>query len=206
MGNLDRGTSSPFTLRRFRPISRSGGEEGPLVLALLEPPLDTSGTLQLILNGGSYLPGLHHLLSTMQPGEAIHGANVDAGYGVHESTLVFEVSNMELEKSGIDTSRLEIGTVLGMGNNGMECRVTHISDDGGMWTLDANTEFAGCSYEVDITLDGVEEGPTNWEYYSDMEEDDASRGGGGRYGVATFALGCFWGGGGYLFSRISNRP
>ena len=90
MGNLDRGTSSPFTLRRFRPISRSGGEEGPLVLALLEPPLDTSGTLQLILNGGSYLPGLHHLLSTMQPGEAIHGANVDAGYGVHESTLVFE--------------------------------------------------------------------------------------------------------------------
>ncbi|KAL3787835.1 hypothetical protein ACHAW5_000963 [Stephanodiscus triporus] len=177
-----------FTLRRFRPVGSSGdddggggGEDWPIV------PFDTDGTRQLVLDGGNYLPGLHGLLSTMRPGETIEGAIVDAGYGARDPDLVYRISDSELGKS-VDTSRVSVGTVLGMGN-GVECRVT--ATDGETWTLDANPRYAGYAYEVDLTLDMVEEGPTNWEYY---KEGDATAKNGGRYTVATFALGCFWGG------------
>lgn len=168
-----------FTLLRFEP----NGDDGPLVL---EPLFDTSGTLQLVLDGGNYLPGLHKLLSTMDPGETIRGATIDAGYGAYNPELVFQISTSDVGDS-LDTSLVKIGTLLRMGN-GMECRVTEITEES--WTLDANHALAGASYDVDVRLDKVEEGPQKWEYV-----DNESKAQVGPYQVATFALGCFWGGG-----------
>ena len=137
-----------FTLESFKPINDD----------VLEPLFDTEGTLQLVLNGGNYLPGLHKLLSTMNPGETVKGANVDAGYGGYNKELEFEISTSDLGP-GMDTSLVNVGTVLRM-QNGMECRVTKIEDD--KWTLDANHPLAGAAYEIDVKLDKVEEGPQRW--------------------------------------------
>lgn len=171
-----------FTLLRFQPTSSSGGDDDdhPLVL---EPLFDTTGTLQLVLNGGNYLPGLHVLLSTMKPGERIEGATIDAGYGGFQSDLVFQISTSEIGDA-MDTSAVQVGTVLRMGN-GMECRVTDMKDE--QWTLDANHLLAGAAYEVDVKLETVEEGITNWEYVGEGGDEH-------KYKVATVALGCFWGG------------
>lgn len=168
-----------FTLLRFQPES-SCDDDNNLVL---EPLFDTTGTLQLVLDGGNYLPGLHKLLSTMNPGETIQRASIDAGYGGFNPQLVFQISTSDIGSS-LDTSLVKIGTVLQMGN-GMNCRVTEMDDE--KWTLDANHVLAGASYEADVKLEKVEEGPKNWEYVAELAED-------GRYKVATFALGCFWGG------------
>lgn len=166
-----------FTLLRFQP--NSSGDES----LVLEPLFDMTGTLQLILDGGNYLPGLHKLLSTMNPGETIQGASLDAGYGGYNPELVFQLPTEEI-KNSIDTSLVKIGTVLAMGN-GMNCRVTEMNDE--KWTLDANHVLAGAAYDADVKLEKVEEGPKNWEFLGEEVQDD-------RYKVATFALGCFWGG------------
>lgn len=167
-----------FTLLRFQPIDGSDDES-----LVLEPLFDTTGSLQLVLNRGNYLPGLHKLLSTMNPGETVQGASIDAGYGGYNPDLVFQLPTEEMGNS-IDTSQVKIGTVLGMGN-GMNCRVTEMNDE--KWTLDANHALAGAAYDVDVKLEKVEEGPKNWEFVGDEVQED-------KYKVATFALGCFWGG------------
>ncbi|KAL7544831.1 hypothetical protein ACHAWF_008195 [Thalassiosira exigua] len=149
---------------------------------VLEPLFDASGTLQLVLDGGNYLPGLHRLLSTMAPGEVVRGASIDAGYGGYDPALAFRISTSDLGGS-LDVSAVRIGTKLRMGN-GMECRVTAMDEDG--WTLDANHPLAGAAYDVDVRLERVEEGPKNMGYVAGENDD--------RYRVATFALGCFWGG------------
>ena len=159
-----------FTLLRFE------SDDG------LEPPFDTDGTRRLRLDGGNYLPGLHALLSTMSPGETVKGATLDAGYGSYSPNAVVEISTDDV--GGIDRSAVKIGTKLQMGN-GVTVRVTSMTDD--KWTLDANHELAGTSYTADVRLDSVEDGPCQELTYSPGGTD-------GRYKVATFALGCFWGG------------
>ena len=175
-----------FTLHRFQPKIRNSQNDEETTATPFEPLFDTTGTLQLVLNGGNYLPSLHRLLSTMYPGELLQGATIDAGYGEYNPQLVFHLPTSSIGDS-IDKSLVKIGTVLQMGN-GMECRVINMNEEN--WTLDANHVMAGAAYEVDVKLEKVEEGPTKWEYYV-HENDDK----GDRYKVATFALGCFWGGG-----------
>lgn len=171
-----------FTFESFEPISDM----------VLEPPLfDTEGTRQLVLNGGNYLPGLHKLLSTMTPGESVtDGVNIDAGYGAYKKELVFDVSTSDF--GDMDTSQIKIGTMLQM-QNGVQCRVTKIEND--KWTLDANHPLAGAAYGISVKLDTVENGPTtNVEYVMNGAKDD-------KYKVATFGLGCFWGGE-LMFQRV----
>ena len=172
-----------FTLLRFQPPNDSD--------SVVEPLFDTMGTLQLRLNHGNYLPGLHQLLSTMSPGETVKGSTIDAGYGAYNPQLVFQIDTSQLD---IDTSLVKIGSVLALGN-GLECRVTQITkDDDGhdkvMWTLDGNHPSAGSSWVVDVRLDAVEEAPSHWEYVG----NDDDKVGKSKYSVATFGLGCFWGG------------
>ena len=54
------------------------------------------------------------------------------------------------------------------------------------FTIDANPPLAGTSYKATVTLKSVEDAPTETEYKA--EGVDCT------YQVATFALGCFWGG------------
>jgi len=61
---------------------------------------------------------------------------------------------------------------------------------GDFWICDGNDPLAGVVFEVDVTLEGVEEGPSlGWEF---SEGNGTATG--EKYQVATFALGCFWGG------------
>ena len=110
-----------FTLSKFEPIS-SGDDK-----LVLEPPLfDTEGTLQLILDGGNYLPGLHKLLSTMSIGESVKGAKVDGGYGSYNPELLLNIKASDL--GAIDISQIKVGTVLQI-QNGIKVRVTKIDLD-----------------------------------------------------------------------------
>lgn len=160
-----------FTLHRFE--ARNNEE--------IYPPFDTSGRLQLVLNGGHYLPSLHSLLSTMHEGETVTSATIDAGFGSYNPDLKITIPTSQI--GDVDTSLVKIGTRLAFGET--ECRIVSMTDD--EWVCDANHVLAGAEYEVDVTLESLEEGIKNWGFV----EDNINR----KYRVATFALGCFWGGG-----------
>ena len=167
-----------FTLSKFEPIS-SGDDK-----LVLEPLFDTEGTLQLVLDGGNYLPGLHKLLSTMSIGESVKGAKVDGGHGAYNRELVLDIKASDL--GAIDLSQIKVGTVLQI-QNGIKVKVTKIDLDADSMTLDANPPMAGAAYEVDVKLDKVEDGIKEWGYVANGGKEDG-------YKVATFGLGCFWGG------------
>jgi len=161
-----------FTLHRFHPTNNQD----------IEPLFDSSGTLQMVQHSGHYLPSLHSLLSTMSPGETVKSAIIDAGYGPYRSDMKIVIPTSQI--GHIDTSLVKIGTKLGIGE--VEYRITDISEE--EWICDANHILAGSEYEVDVTLESVEEGIQDWGF---VEKEGVN----GRYMVATFALGCFWGGG-----------
>lgn len=163
-----------FTLHRFKPTK---GEA-------IDPPFDTSGTLQLMLHRGHYIPSLHSLLATMNPGENVKSSIIDAGYGPYRPELKITIPTSQI--GDVDTSLVKIGTRLAFGET--ECRTTSITDE--EWICDANHALAGSEYEVDVTLESVEQGVQHWGFVEDEMRDVN-----GRYRVATFALGCFWGGG-----------
>ena len=147
-----------------------------------EPLVDTSGKLTFVLGGGNYLPGLHDLVSNMNVGEKVEGVSLDAGWGERNPDLVVELSKSHVGSDVAD--KLKVGVELFMAN-GLKCTVTNISDDA--FTIDANPPLAGASYQATVELLKVEDAPTKLEY---IPEGDSSS----PYQVATFALGCFWGG------------
>jgi len=150
-----------------------------------EQLFDTAGTMSFVLHGGNYLPGLHELVSTMTPGESVENKILDAGWGERREELVAKIPKDG--QSGIDMSKIKVGTEL-MLSNGVKCVVTEISDTD--FTIDANPPLAGASYSANVTLISVEEGPKQLLYGEDGNEDMKQT----RFDVATFALGCFWGG------------
>jgi peptide-methionine (S)-S-oxide reductase len=66
----------------------------------------------------------------------------------------------------------------------MKAVVTQVTDE--TFTIDANPPLSGTSYLVTLKLLSIEDGPKQLEY--------APQGVESTYQVATFALGCFWGG------------
>lgn len=153
----------------------------PLDDFVAEPLFDTSGTISFVLHGGNYLPGLHEMISTMTPGESVENTALDAGWGERRAELVAKIPKGD--QSGIDLSKIQIGTEL-MLSNGVKCVVTEISDDD--FTIDANPPLAGASYAANVTLISVEEGPQQLLYREEGNDDMKET---GRYDVATFALG-----------------
>mmetsp|Transcript_347 Transcript_347/g.1008 ORF Transcript_347/g.1008 Transcript_347/m.1008 type:complete len:388 (-) Transcript_347:53-1216(-) len=149
-----------------------------------EPLFDTTGQISFVLHGGNYLPGLHELVAAMKPGDAVENTVLDAGWGERRDDLVVKMPKQD----NLDMSKINVGTEL-MLANGLKCVVTEVGEED--FTIDANPPLAGASYSANVTLVSVEEGPTQLLYREDGNEDDRQT---GRYGVATFALGCFWGG------------
>ena len=147
-----------------------------------EPLIDTSGKLTFVLHRGNYLPGLHDLVSDMDVGQEVQGVLLDAGWGERNPQLV-----VELQKSQVGeevASQLKPGVELYMAN-GMKATVTDVSKD--TFTIDANPPLAGASYQARVKLLNVQEGPKETEFIA--AGDDSS-----PFQLATFALGCFWGG------------
>eukprot|EP00565_Helicotheca_tamesis_P005117 CAMPEP_0185725650 /NCGR_PEP_ID=MMETSP1171-20130828/1857_1 /TAXON_ID=374046 /ORGANISM="Helicotheca tamensis, Strain CCMP826" /LENGTH=372 /DNA_ID=CAMNT_0028393829 /DNA_START=177 /DNA_END=1295 /DNA_ORIENTATION=+ len=154
-----------------------------------EPLFDTDGEISFVLHGGNYLPGLHELVSTMVPGESVSGVSLDAGWGDVNQDLIATVPFDE-QQNGLDKDKIKVGVELFLAN-GMKCRVTEVSEEN--FTIDANHPMAGASYLADVTLVQVENGPNNEDNNMDYSSDN-DFGKDCRYEVATFALGCFWGG------------
>ena len=149
-----------------------------------EPLFDTAGQISFVLHGGNYLPGLHELVATLKPGEAVDNVVLDAGWGERRDDLVVKMPKQD----SLDMSKINVGTEL-MLANGLKCVVTEVGEED--FTIDANPPLAGASYSAKVKLLSVEEGPTKLLYRDDGNEDEMQT---GRYDVATFALGCFWGG------------
>ena len=168
-----KGDIATFTLHKFEPTS-------PKEVVY---PFDTSGTLQLMMHHGHYIPSLHDLLATMNPGENVKSAIIDAGYGPYRDELKITIPTSQI--GNVDISLVKVGTKLAFGD--VECAITSMTDE--EWVCDANHPTAGLEYEVDVTLENVEEGIQDWGFVEKGNDKN------GRYEVATFALGCFWGGG-----------
>mmetsp|Transcript_15962 Transcript_15962/g.18186 ORF Transcript_15962/g.18186 Transcript_15962/m.18186 type:complete len:369 (+) Transcript_15962:98-1204(+) len=147
-------------------------------------PLFDDGKVSFVLDGGNYLPALHKVLPALSIGESIEIDDVDAGWGERRDDLIVQVP---IASSGIKKEDIKVGMGLYLAN-GMECIIKDIEED--TFTIDANPPLAGATYKAKITLDDVEEGPSEAKYlYNPKEVIDES-----KYEIMTIALGCFWGG------------
>lgn len=118
----------------------------------------------------------------MKVGETRTDVSMDAGWGDRNPDLVATVS---FESSGLDPSQIKVGTQLYLAQQNLPCTVTKVTDTS--FTIDANPPLAGASYKATVTLKSVKEGPEVTAY---SEESSSTS----RFEVATFGLGCFWGG------------
>lgn len=174
-------------------LNMSKPKSGDIVTASfkLEPngdfipnPLFDDGTVSFVLDGGNYLPSVHELLRSLSVGETSDEVTLDAGWGERRNELIAQVP---IASSGLKKDDLKVGMELYLAN-GMQCRITEIGDEN--FTIDANPPLAGASYSTEVTLDSIEDGPSEEKFvYSPDAVKDGS-----KYDVMTIALGCFWGG------------
>jgi FKBP-type peptidyl-prolyl cis-trans isomerase 2 len=115
-----------FTLHKFEPTSSKE----------VVYPFDTSGTLQLMMHSGHYIPSLHDLLATMNPGETVKSAIIDAEYGPYRDELKITIPTSQL--GDVDTSLVKVGTKLAFGD--VECAITSMTEED--WVCDANHPMA----------------------------------------------------------------
>ena len=156
-----------------------------------EPLMDTHGRLTFVLGGGNYLPGLHDVVSDMVVGETVDHVSLDAGWGSRNSNLVATIQKKEMGDQ-INVNDLVVGVELYL-VNGMKAVVTQVTDD--TFTIDANPPLAGASYNAKVSLISIEDGPIETEYTDTAEGFKSSTTTtSSNYHLATFALGCFWGG------------
>lgn len=116
-------------------------------------------------------------------------AEVDAGFGDVNPQLIATIP--KTENSGLDYNLVNVGTEL-MLANGMKAVVTEVTEND--FTIDANPRMAGKSFLADVTLHTVEPGPSALKYTYVPEGVSQADNNDSTYEVATFALGCFWGG------------
>ena len=189
-----------------------------------EPLFDTHGVMTFVLGWGNYLPGLHQSVEGCQVGDVVQNVSIDAGWGSRRKDLIFQVPRHKLDKiivsitnTGHDrhTSQetplpqagstcFQIGSTLKL-SGGIEVMVSDIQDDSedpgnSVVVLDANPPLAGTSYACSFRVLEISRVPNDlFEYQTSRCKSDANHN--HRYDVATFALGCFWGGQ-LAFSRL----
>ena len=155
---------------------------------ILEPLFDTSGRISFVLGGGNYLPGLHELVEGMKIGEHVKDVSIDGGWGKHNPDLVINVpkSNLKMMKK-VDS--ITVGATLNL-KGGIQVSVLKVTED--TITVDANHPLAGSGYTCNLTVLDIEPYPESKFLYKDQPSscDDASP----HLEVATWAMGCFWGG------------
>lgn len=180
--------------------------------------------VSFVLGWGNYLPGLHDLVEGMRPGESIKAVSIDAGWGRRDPALVAEVSKAKLADGGYgalkvgDELKLAGGTVRAtvvretegtfvvdanppLAGSSYSCylRVLSVSpppetriherkkgedDDALALLVETSDEEED---EQENEEDDVDEGsPDN------LSEDDCDLT--EQFHVASFAVGCFWGG------------
>ena len=179
------------------------------------PLFDTSGVVSFVLGWGNYLPGLHSLLVGMKTGDAVSDVSIDAGWGRHDPDLVVLVPKKKLRASHAD---VKVGAELTL-NGWMRVTVTEETKDN--FVVDANPPLAGSRYTCALRVLDVHPPPSSFEYMGEtsvpesieetsdtdiflqridpierahpmkMGQHESKE---NQYEVASFALGCFWGG------------
>lgn len=151
------------------------GEDGFIAEALF----DRDGIVRFVLDGGNYLPAIHELVHNLRVGDRVQNVSIDAGYGARRKELVFRLSQSKLKKldSKKDVSVVNVGDTFCL-KGFLNVTVTEIRQDHHdtepVIVLDANHPLAGSSYLCSFTV-------LNIEHQSSFH-------------MATFAMGCFWGG------------
>jgi peptide-methionine (S)-S-oxide reductase len=149
---------------------------------------DTSGRLTFVLGWGNYLPGLHALIIGMSIGEEAQEVSVDGGWGHRSAELVIKVPKTNLKKvKSMDS--IQVGSVLNL-ERGIQVVVIEVTEDS--IVVDANHPMAGSSYACSLKLVNIESLPVSKLAYTGKESEDQETP--SLYEVATFAMGCFWGG------------
>jgi peptide-methionine (S)-S-oxide reductase len=154
-----------------------------------EPLFDTKGTIQFVLGGGNYLPGMHELVQGMAVKE--HATtSLDSGWGERRSDLLVTVPLQNF--SSVSIEQVQVGSVLILAS-GLQVTVTELNMSDETVVLDANPPLAGSSYACEVTVEAVEEVPS-WKFeYHNPESSSEIMSKNNKYEVCTFALGCFWG-------------
>jgi peptide-methionine (S)-S-oxide reductase len=154
-----------------------------------EPLFDTKGTIQFVLGGGNYLPGMHELVQGMAVKE--HATtSLDSGWGERRSDLLVTVPLQNF--SSVSIEQVQVGSVLNLAS-GLQVTVTELNMSDETVVLDANPPLAGSSYACEVTVEAVEEVPS-WKFeYHNPESSSEIESKNNKYEVCTFALGCFWG-------------
>jgi peptide-methionine (S)-S-oxide reductase len=159
-----------------------------------EPLFDTTGTIQFVLGGGNYLPGMHELVQGMAVKE--HATtSLDSGWGERRSDLLVTVPLQNFKSVSLE--QVQVGSVLNLAS-GLQVTVTELNMNDGIVVLDANPPLAGSSYACEVTVEAVEEVPSYKFEYHELEpsgeiEFKSRHLSNSKYDVSTFALGCFWG-------------
>ncbi len=153
---------------------------------VLEPLFDTSGKMSFILGGGNYLPGIHELVECMKVGQQVKDISIDSGWGKRNPNLIVEVPKGNLKKMN-SVDQLKVGSTLNLKGD-FQVSVLKVTED--TVTVDANHPLAGSGYKCDLTLLSIDRCP-EWKhsYHNKPSISDAS-----NLEVATWAIGCFWGG------------
>jgi peptide-methionine (S)-S-oxide reductase len=195
-------TNNPSVIRsRIRKVVASPGNVVTLNLHLEpengfvpEPLFDTKGTIQFVLGGGNYLPGMHELVQGMAVKE--HAAtSLDSGWGERRSDLLVTVPLQNFKSVSIE--QVQVGSVLNLAS-GLQVTVAELNMNDETVILDANPPLAGSSYACEVTVEAVEEVPSwKFEYHNPEPSGDIESKtrqlSNNKYDVCTFALGCFWG-------------
>jgi peptide-methionine (S)-S-oxide reductase len=150
-----------------------------------EPLFDTRGIMSFVVGWGNYLPGLHELVTGRAVGEEVLNVSVDAGWGERNPDLVVRISRSKLRNIK-DAALIQVGAVLRL-QGGVQATVIELADD--IAVIDANPPLAGASFSCTFTILAIESFPVAKTEYHEKTTDQLS-----RFEVATWALGCFWGG------------
>lgn len=144
-----------------------------------ESLFDREGVVRFVLDGGNFLPGIHELVHNLRVGDRVQEVSIDAGYGASRKDLLFRLPRSKVEKL-LTNKRIDdvkVGDALHL-KESLNVTVTAIqlrqNDAEPTLVLDANHPLAGSSYLCSFTV-------LNIEHQSSFD-------------VATFAMGCFWGG------------
>jgi len=153
-----------------------------------ESLFDTKGEISFVLGWGNYLPGVHELLSGMSKGSAAQNVSLDGGWGERNADLIIEVPKTNLKKmKSIDT--IKEGATLNL-QGGIQVSVVRVTDN--TIIVDANPPLAGSSYSCSLDVLNVDRFPTSkLQNKSSTGHTTCSD---TPFEVATFAMGCFWGG------------
>lgn len=187
-----------------------------------EPLFDTKGKISFVVGWGNYLPGIHDLVliggssslsspspCAMRVGEEKRNVGIDAGWGQRNKDLVVTVQRNHKNlsprlKKIMRDKEIVVGMQISLAPK-VSAEVIEVSDD--HFVLDANPRLAGASYSANVKVLSIEHPPEmkllqlrikdkHKQSQNTSKKTEPARPGShcSRYQVASFGLGCFWGG------------